>query len=211
MSPRKVIIGQPVNKPTPPQAGISFARFLTISTMNGLVCACYQSATNPLGRARNSIVQEALKTDATHLCFVDSDMIIHPGALTGLLNRNVDVVSALYFTRTPPHTPVVFHDGTKPHEPWIGYKPGLSKVWVIGMGFALVRLDVFRRMSQKYGDEKWFTFDNDEGEDVNFCRRCHEMAIPVFLDANVKCGHVAEVVIGEEHFRWHQQGQSFAI
>jgi hypothetical protein len=207
----KVIIGQPVNKAASPKAALSFARFLTISTLRGVVGAVYQSETNPLGRARNSIVEEALKTDGTHLLFLDNDMVVHPEALTGLLTREVDVVSGLYFMRTPPHLPVAFKDINNPTIPYSDYPPGLSKVWLVGMGFALIRFSVFRRMTEKYGDNNWFSFEAGDGEDAHFCRRLAEMQIPVYLDANVKCGHVAEVVLGEDHFKRHRIGDLLAV
>lgn len=196
----KVTVGQPVYGYVPAESAINFSRFLVQNTLRGLVSGVIQVTTNPLGRARNNIVAAALDSQATHILFVDSDMVIPLDCLGRLLAREVDVVSGLYFTRTPPHWPVVSKQFSRPLKPMHDYPPGLTKVWGFGFGLCLVRASVFLKMAEHYKDQNWFAFESNDGEDVWFCNRAAELGINCYLDATVKCGHVGSVMIKESDF-----------
>lgn len=197
----KIYVGQPVYGYVPGEASINFSRMLLRESQRGLVGGVVQVTTNPLGRARCHIVEAALEGHATHIFFVDSDMILPPDALPKLLARDVPVVTGLYYGRVAPHWPVVSKEFSQPLRPFVDYGSGLSKVWGGGLGCALIKARVFTDMAVHYGNKDWFDFGGNDGEDVWFHQRCAALDIPCFLDADVKCGHVTNTMITEGDFK----------
>lgn len=47
-------------------------------------------------RARNSLVQSALRTDATHLMFIDADIRFNPMDIPSMLAADLDVIAGIY-------------------------------------------------------------------------------------------------------------------
>lgn len=203
MKPR-VYVCQPVYGSVPAEAAVSFARLLAQGSADGLIRGVGQNTYSLLGAARNQLVKQALATDCTHLFFVDADMVLSRHALPKLLARDCPVVSGLYFQRTPPFYPVVYNPATM--QPVLDYPSGLSEGHYIGLGCALIEAKVLRSMAAAFHDEEWFKFEQKLGEDIWFCRRCSMQNVPIYLDADVKCGHVAQIEITEEHFQRHHAG-----
>jgi hypothetical protein len=204
MKPR-VMVAQPIYGWVPGEAAMSFATMLVNGSMNGLIHGVRQTTSPSIGRARNLLVQQALEADSTHIFFVDSDMILPAGALKHLYSLENQlrgqVVSGLYFARKAPYGPVhKLMPGSTPHPT----RP--FEVRAVGMGCALISTDVFRRLADDPEGDRWFDVTEDEGEDVAFCRRCHDASVGCFVDPTLKCGHVADVVITQEHYERHTKG-----
>ena len=148
--------------------------------------------------ARNAIVHEVLlDPDCTHLLWLDWDHLWPARSLHRLLSHGLDVVGAVYFMRTPPHD--IPHgrftaDGRVRRLQQI--PTGLAQVDVLGLGCALVRTDVLRRMRDHYGDEQWFRKDGEAGEDVWFGRRLCEMMVLAYADGGLIVDHVLEMRLG---------------
>jgi hypothetical protein len=154
-----------------------------------------------IDQARNDLVAEVLdRPGATHVLFLDDDMVWPANLLVKLLGHNVPVVGATYFTRTPPHDVVCGDlDGTTARN-WQRLPVGLEEVGWVGAGALLVEVAVLQRMR-----EDWF-HSNQCGEDVQFCRRLRDMGIPVYVDGGTVCGHVTDQVITEEHWKHFHRG-----
>lgn len=153
--------------------------------------------------------------DATHLCFVDSDNMLHEETVWRLLKYNVPVIGALYFKRRGSPEAVAFKwaDGemqkcrsasqevrdwmvergvrAKP-EPQIidTYGDSLLQVDVLGFGGVLIRRDVLQHLSDKYSDI-FGGHDANIGEDVYFSRLCALEGIPIYVDMANIIGHLA--------------------
>lgn len=207
----KIAICLPAVKTMPVESVFSFVRLVDHFARSGQSAGVLTSALCPLDRARNALVRHALTTDATHVLFVDSDIVAPPEVPLRLLAHNLDVVSALYFLRHPPYWPCAFLDRRDSGLPLFDYPAGVSRVWIIGMGFALIRVAVFQRLRNHFGDEKWFSFEGGEGEDGWFGRRCEEAGILVHLDAEARCGHVAALTVHEGDYKSGRSGHSFAL
>lgn len=136
------------------------------------------------------------------------------------------IVSGIYFRKAPPHLCVAGHysawnpnlemrreslkeqgfiapDGSQ----CLFYKPLLDfttvqPIDVSGMGCLLVKADVFRKLEMPYfayvnpytngGD----FFIDHASEEMLFWAQCKKKGIKALVDPTVRCGHVAEVVIG---------------
>lgn len=144
--------------------------------------------------------------DATHILFIDDDMVVPPNGLMRLLSHNLPIVGGLYFARTEPHLPIVYrHVSGNQWVPVTEYVHGLQEVDAIGFGFCLVKKEVFQRM-----ERPWFEFSDRMGEDMYFCARAKQLGYKIHLDGDIRCKHLATIEIGEAHFLAHkQQGLSF--
>lgn len=208
----KVFIGMPIYGTIPFEAADAFMRLVASGFSRNMIAGVIQSGHGVLSHARNNIISEALKLDCSHVLFVDSDMVPKVDSLMGLLSEDLDIVSALYFMRHPPHMPVMtrvlpqrtLKDKVEvPSSAYITeFQPNsILKVAGIGMGFSLIKRHVFERIKEKNNDEKWFSFENNEGEDFWFCRRAAEVGISCHVSTACEVGHVANVIITESDFR----------
>lgn len=143
---------------------------------------------------------------ATHVLFIDDDMIVPPDGLLRLLAHNEPLVGGLYFGRQPPHLPIAYRyveDGQ-----WIPvtkYGRGLQEVDAIGFGFMLVAVEVLRKM-----ERPWFEFSDKMGEDMYFCEQAKKLGYTILLDGDLICRHLTVTEVGPEHYEWHQaQGFNF--
>ncbi len=197
----KIVVAQPIHGAITAEASVAFTNMILYGTQQGLLCNIVQNHFGVLSEARNFCVANVLTVpDCTHVLFVDSDIIMPGDAIARLLKHQKPIVSALYFERRPPFAPVFRMERDKPAIQPTKIPDTLFEAPYIGMGFALIETNVCRRILDHFGDTRCFAFENNEGEDIFFGRRCFELGIPTFVDPTVECGHVAEVVIRRHHF-----------
>ncbi|MEM2568073.1 MAG: hypothetical protein QXH20_06355 [Candidatus Bathyarchaeia archaeon] len=160
----------------------------------------------PLDYARNMCVKEALEWNADYILFLDDDVLPPDDGLLTLFLDAVPIVSGLYFSRYPPHNPVIFRRKNR-NEPWSldaetewdaeftrSYpKNQLVEADVAGLGFMLVMREVFEKIP-----EPWFKSTLQHGEDVYFCWKAQQHGFKVFVDTRVKCLHMADLFVGEK-------------
>ena len=162
-------------------------------------------------RARNILTANFLKTDCTHLLFVDADIGFKPEDVARICSLADPVVGGLYPLKNT--TPGIqwCANSLAPGEAVIR-ADGLTEVKYIGTGFLCVRREVFETMVARGSVEKYvqdipphreeFAFwtqgvraDGIGGsprfltEDWMFCQRCQELGIPVFADSQVVLRH----------------------
>lgn len=172
---------------TPMYGGMCYGAF-AISCMNLLnllnssgievyFCFLYDDALVP--RARNNIVHEFLKSDCTHLIFIDGDIQFKPEDVLSILQKDQEIISGPYakkhinwqkvsmifkqFPSVEPQTvekmasDYVFYTKT----PTINMKE-LFEVEEAGTGFMLIQRDVFSKMMQTYPQLRYKYDDKDE-------------------------------------------------
>jgi hypothetical protein len=133
-----------------------------------------------LGPQRDEIAAAAVKLDASHVMFIDSDMRFPKEALAALLAHDKDIVGANYVRRRPPHYPTAWANGD---YVWT-YEDsqGLVPVDHVGLGLMLIKTEVFRAIQ-----EPWFPIGHDEdgsfrGEDVRFFEKARLAGYEVLID-----------------------------
>lgn len=161
----------------------------------------------PLDKARNALVADFLvKTpSATHILFWDDDVIPEPDAILRLWSHNEAMVSGLYFQKGPPFHPLMSlkvrqQDGQEGYTHLIQWDEGKNYyVDGVGMGFCLIRKDVFQDIS-------WPPFEFTEfSEDYAFCTKVRDAGHKIKVDTNVTLKHLADrYPVTEEHFKRHQ-------
>jgi hypothetical protein len=139
-------------------------------------------------RGRNEIVNTFLKSDATHLMFIDADISFDPRDVVDMLKANVDIVAGSYplkainwegiqnlqrnkevnatiedIHKSAFHTVI---NVKKPSAEKIGQTEtvqivnGLIDVYDVGTGFMLMKKEVFAKMIEAYPETTYY-FDKD--------------------------------------------------
>ena len=99
-TPLEVFIAFPVYREVPSQTLVSFVRTIEmlnaqhISYQCGILQGCSQVC-----NARNLLVKQFLETKATHLFWIDSDMVWQPEDFVRLLQAGVDCVNVGYVAK----------------------------------------------------------------------------------------------------------------
>lgn len=143
---------------------------------------------------RNAIIEYALSIETVEwMLFLDDDHVMRSDTIARLLVHRVDVVSALYLSRTPPFMPLVFDSITARGEAtWKKLKAsdrGLIHCAAVPAGGLLIRRRVlellprpFFRLGQIRQDE-W-------GDDLDFCRRVRDLGFCIYCDLDLTFGHL---------------------
>jgi len=153
--------------------------------------------------ARAVIVAEFLASDCDKLVFVDSDVCWEAGALVRLLDRKEDFVAGIYPQRKDPiNYCVKWLD-----KPELHAVNGLLEVAGVPAGFMCLSRDMLEKMVEQYPDSEfycetapdkkaWALFadyrigKHKMGEDYAFCKRWTDMGGKVWIDPEIKMGHV---------------------
>lgn len=161
--------------------------------------------------ARNIIAANAIENGFDRVFWLDSDMVFKPDTLMKLsadMDKGLDFVSGLYFTRRPPIKPVVYSElwwqktengidsGAK--NMW-EYKDGLTECAATGFGCCLTSVPLLKRVWEKFGSP--FTPLDGMGEDMAFCLRVIQMGEKLWCDTSVKCGHCGQFEFDEDYYR----------
>ena len=164
--------------------------------------------------ARNSLARSAMDhrdeyTDKhySHFLWLDSDHVFEPDLALCLarhfINKDVDGVSAVYYSRTGYPLPVVYvkdvTDSKYKHYPLIEVPACLCEVDAFGFGACLIKRQTFASTP-----EPWFTIDAKAGEDIAFCVHAKEHGARFFVDGGYHLGHIGEApVITKQDFEKH--------
>lgn len=160
-------------------AGIDHSLFLSPGTL--------------IANQRHELVKAAQEWGATHVMFIDSDIIFKPSHVIELLNFNEPVVGAAYSKRIEPVIPTAWHsiDNWNTYVRLKEQTDSHILVEAMALGFCLIQIDVFNKL-----ELPWFIlgFNNGQytGEDIEFFRNCKNNNIPVWLDVKVsfEIGHL---------------------
>ena len=170
--------------------------------------------------ARNRIAQLAIDLNTDYVLMVDNDITLPKDALKLLLEDAEEVNLGYYAHRDTDniyrgktcicklydengkeyyHYPLESeYSAEEMHE--MAESPAIKKIEVHGggMGCALIRTDVFRKLSYPWYD--WVNYgDANRGmlsEDLYFCALCRTSGVKIFADVRAGCGHLLR------HVQW---------
>lgn len=208
--PPKVMIGMPIGSGSLP--------WPTAASLIGTVRVCDKEGVPvkveaPMGCsvvqwARSVVVEAFLKSDCTHLFWVDSDIVWTPDDFFRLLGfgATLDVVGAAYPIKAEPGGFIIKLFG----EPGQRHVNGLGCVKILGMGigFTLMKRAVVEKVAAtkervrdavngaEYADV--FRVDRanggPRGEDLAFFADARKLGFDVWLDPSIQLGHVGSKV-----------------
>lgn len=156
-----------------------------------------------VAKARQSLVRIAIDQGFDYVFFVDSDMILHPETLERLLNDDCDIVSTMFFKRTPPYQPCFYMDVDISQEPLTYSVPiswpdrGLHECAATGLAATLIRTEVFK----KVGKNMFIHPTEGLGEDIAFCLNARAMGFTVYVDTRLEAGHIGRVIVNEKMYK----------
>lgn len=155
----------------------------------------------------NCVIDDFMKTDATHLWMIDADVEVPPDALETLLRHDVDLASGVYPFHNFDHCRAMMFGrmGDNPCGFFIPRDWDYMKNQVFGdefpvsggTGCLLVKRRVFKRYHPRL---KALRFDKKGGAcgaDVYFWKRVQDAGFTARVDANVVCGHLPEYKLSE--------------
>lgn len=161
--------------------------------------------------ARNKIARKALELGSDFVLMVDNDVVLPKDALVNLYEDTKDVCLGFYAHRGADN---IYHGNTnvcklydEKGEKYFHYpleseytgpelralaESGQYKIRIHGggMGCALIKTDVFKRLPYPWYD--WVNYKSGKmlGEDLFFCEACRKGGIRIFTDTRVNCGHM---------------------
>ena len=145
--------------------------------------------------ARDKIAMDALVSEVDWVMWLDSDIVYDPDIIIKLMAHDKDMVTGLYYKRTPPYTPCIYKLEDERLSVYLDYpEDELFKVEAAGFGCMLMKASVIKAVHEKYGG-CFFPVNGIGGEDLSFIKRARECGIEVWCDSSVKCGHVGRQII----------------
>jgi len=134
---------------------------------------------------RNTLVDEALDWNATHILWLDSDMHLPASTATTLLKHNKEIVTAAYSTRVAPYRSTAFCNSDN-LDTRLTATSGLHKVWGVGMGCMLVDTKVYKNLGKPW-HQYLYNLDTQDlsGEDIYFCKTANDAGFEVYVDADL--------------------------
>lgn len=154
--------------------------------------------------SRRKLFWEAVEWGATHILWLDTDMVFPDHLVHSLLKRNVDFVAANYSTRRPPYQPVSYKTTTDTRDRCFTGpdSTGLEEVEATGFGCVLMRTAMAATMKQPlFYTEHDGTGKQWMGEDVTFCLAAREAGFKIWIDHDVSkfVGHAGRLVFTHAH------------
>jgi len=172
-----------------------------IGIQNGVnIIPIYMSFDSLVQRARNDIVQLALKTGVDDLVFIDTDQDWNPQDFFKLLSHDVDVVGC----PVPKKSDVPTYNIKLVSKPYKVLDNGLVEVDSVGTGFLRVTKDA---LQQLWDDSEEYSEDNKtcrmvfnigivdgklHSEDVIFCAKWKALGGKVYIDPTIDSAHSGE-------------------
>jgi hypothetical protein len=155
--------------------------------------------------ARNALVHEFLKTDATELLFIDSDVIVNPDDILRLMAQSggKDITAGMYPRRAKDEK--FFADLHYTDSGDLEFEGSMMRVKRAPTGFMLIQRHVLEQlvfahpewMYEKSPTEKMsavFDFAIVDGkyvgEDYLFCDRATKMGFTVYIDVDISLPHI---------------------
>ena len=154
-------------------------------------------------KARNQIAKNAMAGNYDYVLMVDSDIQLQPDTLIRLLECESDIALGWYYRkRTNTDQTVIFTFGknfddqncirghTMTHE-----IPRPIEIKGGGLGIALIKVEIFNKLSYPYF--KFVTYPDDSvlSEDLYFCNLASENGCNIKCNPSVKGNHIFDVIM----------------
>jgi hypothetical protein len=143
MSPQKkppmVALLVPSGRSWEADMAMSFTALTQYASGHGIGTVLVNEKNSLVFAARNSMVKRALELNATHVFFVDSDMVLPHDVIPRLLAHDKDIVGATYTKRVPPYNLLGVPGGPVDYA-----EGGLIEHALMPGGCMLIKTDVFK-------------------------------------------------------------------
>lgn len=174
---------------------------------------------------RLGLVKLALQLEPApdYILFLDSDMVVPFYFLHRLVSHQKDVVSARFHSRRKNYLLSASNWRRNPNDLstqmslWAPIDPEdlgaeLVEIGACGFGCTLIKSSVFDRIEYPWFNLSVAELDTEEipflGEDIHFSKRCYDAGIKIYLDPQVKVGHVTDkrIIVTPDNYKELQEG-----
>ena len=139
--------------------------------------------------SRNSLVATAQDINASHIFFLDSDMVFPPDVLNTLASHHKPIVAGTYVKRYPPHE--ILGNALPAGVP----QGPLHLMSTIPLGCCLISMKVFEALPRPY-----FAYiqgvdqSTSMSEDTYFCNAARNAGFQIYLDRELtqRLGHIGQ-------------------
>lgn len=158
-------------------------------------------------RARNEMTASFLKTDYSHLFWLDSDLEFTPDDVAKVWNMNADIGVGCYAMKKPDKQYyAAWKDGALVKE--LDQFAGPVEVDYAGTGFMCIKREVIERAmesSEHYQGQNGKVAalymtpvhnDGFESEDYHFCRKARELGFKIMMEPTVRLKHWGQYPYG---------------
>ena len=185
-----------------------FAQHLAMSAANmvanGIKINCAFNIGSVITIARRNLVDIFMKTDFTHIWWVDSDMKFPIDAPLRLLARDKHIVGANYRRRRFPNPNFTGMSGTTgsfQEFQTTDNSPAMELIDVLPHGMVLCKREVYERIPQPHYLQEFVpTLNLEIGEDIYFCQQAQKAGYQIWCDQELS-REVAH--IGIFHFNYN--------
>lgn len=178
-------------------------------------CAIVFNTGSLIYTSRNALATKAMQNEVDYVMWFDSDMEFEPDTLVKMLNtmreKDMDILTGLYFRRVYPYSPVLFDqldiDGEICY--WSEFKEipeDIFEVGGCGFGCVLMKTDVFFDVQGRFG--QMFAPIANNGEDIAFCWRARQCGYKIYCDPSIKLGHVGYTTIDRAFYEALQRSKN---
>jgi hypothetical protein len=190
----RLVMGGPTLQSVPASFAVDLAQLYATTRESGPWASITMGflETTHVHLGRELVLEQALKCQATHVLWLDTDMAFPPETAVRLARHDQAVVGGNCVTRDPRRLFTAVRDGRR-----IATTPastGLEAVDSVGLAVLLVRLDVVADLARP-----WFAWGRDAtgavvGEDVGFCRALRLAGQTIWIDHDLskEIGHVGQ-------------------
>ena len=148
-----------------------------------------------VANARNTIMEQAIKNECTHVFFLDSDHLLADNLLDLLVdNADAAMISGLICKRYFPFETVAYrctNDG-EIQQCIISARNKVIEVDACAMGCTLINLDIVKRLMIEGKLKKSPFYDAHFRSDLNFCSDLRKANEKVLLDTRTSVGHLGD-------------------
>ncbi len=176
---------------------LSLSRLLLRGAAAGYSFKFTNVKTSNVAQSREQTAEAALRSDCSHLLWLDSDMVFPDWILERLLSHDVDLVAGNYCMRgalEPQPTAVVdIQPDGRCRRTFAAQGDALVEVEGIGFGALLMKRSVLERIAQPRFPIQWNAAGKfHDGEDVGFCTKAREAGFKLHVDPVVTrhLGHI---------------------
>jgi hypothetical protein len=176
--------------PSMEMVNAEFAQHLAMAAANmvanGIKINCAFNIGSVITIARRNLVDIFLKSDFTHIFWVDSDMKFPIDAPIRLLARNKDIVGANYRRRRFPNPNFTGMSGTNgkfTEFQTTDNSPDMELIDVLPHGLVMCKREVYEKVPQPHYLQEFVPELNLEiGEDIYFCQQAQKAGYQIWCD-----------------------------
>jgi len=211
-----IVICIPVSDTIPGMFLSSFAKVFASLSSTGWAVALSITDVLPLDRAREMLCNDALSMDPElkYILWLDADMFVNQAHISKLITHienhpDVDVVSALYFTKSRFEPTCYRKTPDKPeYKRFMPPTKEPTEIDAVGFGCMIVRTRALKEKLLPTLDEpkRLFFFEYmGKGEDINFCSMMQKAGMKMIVLPDVVVPHQGGFVDDNDYRNYAQK------